>query len=127
MDLDMCGVQFPSRDYVYPLIQNLSEANATVKVQVAIGLFDCLTIQYNVLARTDQNTLLGLAILLFMTFSLFSLSRSVVGQLDLTKKGNTGGCNLCRLFAWSCNHGHDPDCAKSAVRTHKTDQPDRDR
>ena len=74
----MCGVQFPSRDYVYPLIQNLSEANATVKVQVAFDRLVNLTIQYNVLARTDQNTLLGLAILLFMTFSLFSLSRSVL-------------------------------------------------
>lgn len=62
--LDACGVQFPSRDYTYPLIEGLQDAIIAVRVQ------------YNVLARTDQNCLLALAILTFMTFSLFSLSRS---------------------------------------------------
>lgn len=62
--LDACGVQFPSRDYTYPLIEGLQDAIIAVRVQ------------YNVLARTDQNCLLALAILTFMTFSLFSLSRA---------------------------------------------------
>lgn len=62
--MDQCGVQFPSRDYIYPLIDALSQSKTNVRVQ------------YNVLARTDQNALLSLAVLLFITFSLFSLSRS---------------------------------------------------
>lgn len=62
--MDKCGVQFPSRDYIYPLIDALSQSKQATRVQ------------YNVLARTDQNALLSLAVLLFITFSLFSLSRS---------------------------------------------------